>query len=199
MHCSLLDAHFGEDKLTLEGLPLALASPDTQDQRHLDVGQGHEVLGNVKDELVHECGGDVVAIHGVVLPQSLADVVVGAEHGDVGAVPHGRLEEGVDHALSPGDVLLVVRRVVGQAPPPVLLRLLRLVHLLLVHRRHGSDDDEPPAALLMLLLLPDAADSELLLVIIITPEEAVRRRGSSYRHSDDDGGGGESSSHNSIN
>jgi hypothetical protein len=60
------DAHLGEDQLTLEGFSLALASPDTQDEWHLDVWQGHEVLGEVHNELVHEGRGDVQAVQGVV-------------------------------------------------------------------------------------------------------------------------------------
>jgi hypothetical protein len=46
------------------------------------------------------------------------------------AATHGRLEEGVDDALPPDDVLLVVGDVVGEAPPPVLVGLLALVLLL---------------------------------------------------------------------
>jgi hypothetical protein len=60
------DAHLGEDQLTLEGFSLTLSSPDTQDEWHLDVWQGHEVLGEVDNELVHEGRGDVQAVQGVV-------------------------------------------------------------------------------------------------------------------------------------
>ena len=33
---------------------------------HLDVGQVHEVLGDVNNKFVHESGSDVESIHGVV-------------------------------------------------------------------------------------------------------------------------------------
>ncbi|OIF80114.1 hypothetical protein A7M47_17960 [Acinetobacter baumannii] len=48
------DAHLGEDKLTLEGFSLTLASPDTQDEWHLDAWQGHDVLGEVVNGLDKE-------------------------------------------------------------------------------------------------------------------------------------------------
>jgi hypothetical protein len=174
-HDDGVDAHLGEHQLALERLALALAPPDPQDEGHLDVWQGHEVLGDVDDELVHEGRRDVVAVHGVVeavVPEALADVLVGGEHGLVGAVPHGRLEEGVDEALAPGDVLLVVGDVVGQALPPVGVGLLRLVHLLLLIGEDSAAQQPPAMAtaapLVHVLLLPD----ELLL-----PEEDARRRG----------------------
>jgi hypothetical protein len=40
---------------------LSLASPDAQDEGHLDLGQVHEVLGDVDGDLVQESGGDVEA------------------------------------------------------------------------------------------------------------------------------------------
>ncbi len=43
-------------------LTLALATPDTQDEGHLDLGQVQEVLGHVDGKLVQEGGGDVVAV-----------------------------------------------------------------------------------------------------------------------------------------
>lgn len=46
----------------LEGLALALATPDAENQRHLDLRQVHEVLGDVDGELVQERRADVVAI-----------------------------------------------------------------------------------------------------------------------------------------
>mmetsp|Transcript_33755 Transcript_33755/g.95506 ORF Transcript_33755/g.95506 Transcript_33755/m.95506 type:complete len:252 (+) Transcript_33755:323-1078(+) len=49
-------------QVALEGLALALATPDTQDQWHLDLGQVHEVLANVNSHLVEEGRGDVEAI-----------------------------------------------------------------------------------------------------------------------------------------
>jgi hypothetical protein len=40
---------------------LSLATPDAQDEGHLDLGQVHEVLGDVDGDLVQEGGGDVEA------------------------------------------------------------------------------------------------------------------------------------------
>lgn len=40
--------------------------------------------------------------------QALANVFVGAEDSIVGSHTVGGLEEGVDHTLSPGDILLVI-------------------------------------------------------------------------------------------
>jgi hypothetical protein len=40
---------------------LSLSSPDAQDERHLDLGQVHEVLGDVDGDLVQEGGRDVEA------------------------------------------------------------------------------------------------------------------------------------------
>lgn len=65
----------------------------------------------------------------MLLAEALADVFVGAHDGDVGAVAHGRLEQGVHQPLSSRDVLLVVGGVVVEPPPPVLIRLLRLVEI----------------------------------------------------------------------
>jgi len=82
------DTHLGKNKLTLEGFSLSFASPNTQNERNLtkidrwlesrvkhaifikidgefknlDVGKGHEVLGDVNDQLVHESGSNVEAI-----------------------------------------------------------------------------------------------------------------------------------------
>lgn len=65
----------------------------------------------------------------MLLAEALADVFVGAQDGDVGAVAHGRLEQGVHQPLPSRDVLLVVGGVVVEPPPPVLIRLLRLVEI----------------------------------------------------------------------
>ena len=147
--------------------------------KYLDVWQAHEVLGEVDHELVHEALGYVETIHHVVEAVSLlalADVVVGAEHGDVGAVPHGRLEEGVDHALAPGDILLVVRDVVGQALPPVLVRLLRLVHLLGRHHLEPVNVGGGAAGALAMVVVHGRRRRHLLLAELL-PEEAAPARG----------------------
>jgi hypothetical protein len=46
----------------LEGLALALATPDAENQRDLDLRQVHEVLGHVDGELVQERWADVEAV-----------------------------------------------------------------------------------------------------------------------------------------
>lgn len=79
------------------------------------------------NKLVHESRSDVEASHGVVevvLLESLADVLIGAEDGLVGAVARGRLEEGVHDALPSGDVLLVVGDIVRKTLPLVRVPLL---------------------------------------------------------------------------
>lgn len=61
----------------------------------------------------------------------------------VGAITHGSLEQGVDEALPPGDVLLVVGDVVRESLPPILLCLLLLVNLLAAAARHRHDLPAP--------------------------------------------------------
>lgn len=56
--------------------------------------------------------------------KSSADVVIGAHDGQVSSVAHRSLEEGVDHTLSSGDVLLIIGGVKGKAFPFVLVGLL---------------------------------------------------------------------------
>eukprot|EP00955_Chlamydomonas_euryale_P073524 361767-Chlamydomonas_euryale.AAC.14 len=60
------DAKFLVCERALEGLALALATPDAQDERHLDLGQVHEVLGNMDGHLVQEGRRDIEAICNVV-------------------------------------------------------------------------------------------------------------------------------------
>lgn len=64
-----------------------------------------------------------------LLLEALADVLVGAEDGIVGALAGGGLEEGVDQPLPPGDILLVVRHVVVEPAPSVPRGLLALVEV----------------------------------------------------------------------
>ena len=93
----------------LEGLALALSSPDSQDEGDLDLGQVHEVLGDVDGQLVQEGGRDVEALLDVVeVAAGVGEIVGGAHDGVVGAA-HARCtarEKGVDHVAAATDVLL---------------------------------------------------------------------------------------------
>ena len=92
----------------LEGLSLALATPDAENQGNLDLGQVQEVLGHVDGQLVQEGGGDEETVLDVVHgPLGVGEVVFAGEDGVLGATTAlGALEEGVNHAASAGDVLL---------------------------------------------------------------------------------------------
>eukprot|EP00967_Tisochrysis_lutea_P071249 scaffold94485_cov21-Tisochrysis_lutea.AAC.3 len=80
--CVDVSLHMLACKPHLEGLSLSLATPDTQDEGDLDLGQVHEVLGHVDGHLVQESGGDVVAVLNVVEGgASCADVVMGRQDG----------------------------------------------------------------------------------------------------------------------
>uniref|UniRef100_A0A8R7U5A8 Uncharacterized protein n=1 Tax=Triticum urartu TaxID=4572 RepID=A0A8R7U5A8_TRIUA len=170
-HHDGVDAHLGEHQLALERLALSLASPDTQDERDLDVGECHEVLGEVDDELVHERRGDVQPVHGVVevvLAQALADVLVGAQDSLVGAVAHGGLEQGVHDAFPPRDVLLVIGDVVSETLPPIGIGLLALVKFLF--GRHGPD--HPTVDLVATMVVVQRTG----LLLHLLPEEGGRGR-----------------------
>ena len=72
-HDDRRNAELLEDQVRLERLTLTLTTPDTENERHLDLRQVHVVLGDVHDALVHErrrnvevLRGDVVVL-GVVL------------------------------------------------------------------------------------------------------------------------------------
>lgn len=102
----LLTVPFCTKILCLTVLTLTLTTPDTQDERHLDLWQVHEVLGNVNGDLVQESWGDVEAILDVVEgPGCIAQVLSGAQHGVLCAVLVA-LEQGVHHSSGAGDVLL---------------------------------------------------------------------------------------------
>mmetsp|Transcript_11353 Transcript_11353/g.34115 ORF Transcript_11353/g.34115 Transcript_11353/m.34115 type:complete len:373 (-) Transcript_11353:479-1597(-) len=53
-HHNGVDTQLLVRQCALEGLSLALATPDTQNQGHLDLGEVHEVLGHVDGHLVQE-------------------------------------------------------------------------------------------------------------------------------------------------
>ena len=92
----------------LEGLSLTLSSPDSQNEGNLDLGQVHEVLGNVDGHLVKEGRGDIKSLLNVVeaLP-SLGQIVLRAHDGVVGASHAGlALEERIDHLATTSDILL---------------------------------------------------------------------------------------------
>lgn len=59
--------------------------------------------------------------------ETLADVVIRAHDSIVSSGSHGGLEQRVHSTFSSGDVLLVIRFVVGKALPSVLLGLLVLI------------------------------------------------------------------------
>uniref|UniRef100_A0A8R7Q3E2 Uncharacterized protein n=1 Tax=Triticum urartu TaxID=4572 RepID=A0A8R7Q3E2_TRIUA len=146
-HHDGVDAHLGEHQLALERLALSLASPDTQDERDLDVGECHEVLGEVDDELVHERRGDVQPVHGVV------EVV---------------LAQGVHDAFPPRDVLLVIGDVVSETLPPIGIGLLALVKFLF--GRHGPD--HPTVDLVATMVVVQRTG----LLLHLLPEEGGRGR-----------------------
>lgn len=58
-----------------------------------------------------------------LLLKTLANVLIGAKNGIVSSGSHGSLEDRVNHTFASGDVLLVIRRVVGKSPPSVSIGL----------------------------------------------------------------------------
>lgn len=62
-----------------------------------------------------------------LLAKTSADVIIGAHDCIVGPATHRGLEESVHHALSSGDVLLVIWTVKGKPSPPVFWGLLFLI------------------------------------------------------------------------
>lgn len=70
--------------------------------------------------------------------EALADVFIRGHHRNVSAIAHGSLEERVDQAFAPGDVLLVVGDVSGEVTPPVLGGLLRLIDVGSEHSEAGG-------------------------------------------------------------
>ncbi len=90
---------------------MTFASPDTKNERNLDVGKGHEVLGDVNNKLVHKGRGNVKAVHvvvQVVLAKAGANVLIRAQDCIVSTSITWCLEKGINHTLPPCDVLLVI-------------------------------------------------------------------------------------------
>lgn len=94
--------------LYLEGLALALSSPDTQDEWDLDLGKVHEVLCHVNGHLVEESRRDVETIRDVVEVTPGSREVLGRGHNGVVGPAHSltTLEQRVDHLATASDVLL---------------------------------------------------------------------------------------------
>ena len=57
----------------LERLSLALASPHSENERHADVWQVHEVLADVNHQLVHEGGSNVEPIRSDIVQSDKAN------------------------------------------------------------------------------------------------------------------------------
>lgn len=70
--------------------------------------------------------------------EALADVFIRGHDGNVSAVAHRSLEERVDQAFAPGDVLLVVGDVSAEVSPPVCGGLLRLIEVGSEHFEAGG-------------------------------------------------------------
>ena len=77
------DAELLEDEHGLEGLTLTLTTPHAEDEGNLDLGEVHDVLGNVAATPVHAALGDVVALVGHVgdVLEAVGDVVGGGHDG----------------------------------------------------------------------------------------------------------------------
>merc|ERR1719284_1313436 len=112
-HDDGVDAELLVGELDLEGLAVALATPDAENERDLDLGQVHVVLGDVDGHLVQEARRDVVvALEVTEVALGRLDVLGRREDGVVGAAHAlAALEERVNHVAAAGDVLLVVRGV----------------------------------------------------------------------------------------
>jgi hypothetical protein len=127
-HNNRRNAQLLKDQVRLESLTLTLTTPDTQNQRNLDLRQVHKVLRDVHGGLVQKGRGDVVVvtIGGKVVQVLLArgDVVRGGHDGVVRAAHAvATLELGVNHVSSSGDVLLVIGDVFIHAFPSGHLHL----------------------------------------------------------------------------
>jgi len=126
-----------KDQIRLKSLTLTLTTPDTENDRHLDLRQLHEVLRDVHDHLVHVRRGDVEVLRGDVVVRRVrlharGQVILRGHDGVVRTTDSGRaLELGVNHVAAASDVLLVVGNVHVHALPSA--------HLNLGTVRHGGD------------------------------------------------------------
>ena len=84
---------------------------------------------------------------------ALADVVIRAQDGDVGPIPHGSLEEIRYRPLPSRNVLLIIRHIISQPTPSILVCLFRLVKVS-SHDLEGASGDPPMADTCTHLLQP---------------------------------------------
>lgn len=84
-------------------------------------------LSKMKNHVTHHHQRGVPFVLCFLLAKSGAEVFIWTHHSIVGSRLHGSLEKRIHHSLSSGDILLVIRHIVGKPFPSVLFSLLILV------------------------------------------------------------------------